>query len=90
MAQTKPTKLVECAFGDMAKITRCLGYCHKHKCYLTKTNLDNMNCLQKKCKHLKKIESHPYWVELIRKEEDKKRRKEYRRKLYEKGLDRKL
>lgn len=83
MAQTKKIKYVECAFGDTAKITRCLGYCLKHKCYLTLKNITNMNCLKKNCKHFSKIAKHPYWIEQIRKEEDKQRKKEYRKKLLE-------
>lgn len=83
MAQTKPIKYVECAFGDKAKITRCLGYCKKHECYLTKTNLDNMRCLQKKCKHLTKLMKHPFWNEMERLKQEAKKKKEYKRKIYE-------
>lgn len=78
MAQTKPIKLVECAFGDVAKITRCLGYCKKHKCYLAKKNIENMNCLKKGCFHFVKLENQ-YWNELEKKQSEKNKRKENRR-----------
>lgn len=65
--------LVECAFHQKAKRTRCVAYCVKHKCYLTIIQLKNMNCLQKQCKYLIKIESHQFWIKRAKR---KKRKKE--------------
>ena len=79
MAKMIKDELVEVAFKDYAKKSKCLGYCELHECYLTKSNIENMRCLKKNCKHFDKIESHPYWLELIRKQEEKKKRKENRR-----------
>ena len=82
MAQTKPIKLVECAFNQYAKITKCLGYCKKHKCYLTKSNIENMNCITKGCFHLVKLK-HPYWNEMKLIQGKAKQKKDFKRKLYE-------
>ena len=79
MAKMTKDKMVEVAFRQSAKITKCLGYCKLHHCHLTLKNINNMNCIKKNCRHFTKIEKHPYWLELIRKEEEKNKRKENRR-----------
>lgn len=56
-------KLVVCAFHQYAKKTRCVAYCKRHRCYLTRTQLNNMHCLQKQCKYLKKDTEHQFWIE---------------------------
>ena len=39
---------------------RCIGYCGRHHCYLSVTQLKRKECLQKKCTHLEKRE-HEFW-----------------------------
>ena len=53
---------VKCAFNQWANKSKCVGYCRNHKCYLTKLHLKNMNCLQKRCKYLERLE-HSFWEE---------------------------
>ena len=65
-------KFVKCAFNQMAKITKCVAYCKLHKCYLTQIQIKSMNCLQKQCKHLNKIEEHKFWIERKKKKLNKK------------------
>ena len=83
MARMTREPLVEVAFKDYAKKSKCLGYCEYHECYLTKSNIENMKCLKKNCRHFDKIKTHPFWQELERKKEEAKKRKEERKKLYE-------
>lgn len=39
---------------------RCVGYCWKHRCYMTSTQLKQKECLKKQCDALEKYE-HEYW-----------------------------
>ena len=39
---------------------RCIGFCWKHHCYLTSTQLKQKECLKKQCDALEKYE-HEYW-----------------------------
>lgn len=84
MAQTKPVKMVKCAFGDTARITKCVGYCKLHKCYLTLKNVMNMNCLDKGCKHFVKFTNHKWWQNEIALAKQKRERKQKRKELIEK------
>lgn len=78
--------LVECAFNQYAKKTKCVAYCKLHHCFLTQTNIKNMNCLKKHCKHLDKLK-HQFWIELERidseRKQNKKNKKEYIKRIYE-------
>lgn len=64
--------LLECAFHQKAKRTRCVAYCENHKCYLTIVQLKSMKCLQKQCKHLTRIENHQFWIERAKRKRGKK------------------
>ena len=39
---------------------RCIGYCWKHRCYMTSTQLKQKECLKKGCNALERYE-HEYW-----------------------------
>ena len=39
---------------------RCVGYCSRHHCYVSATQLKRKGCLQKQCTHLEKHE-HEFW-----------------------------
>lgn len=39
---------------------RCVGYCWKHHCYMTSTQLKQKECLKKQCDALERYE-HEYW-----------------------------
>lgn len=39
---------------------RCIGYCSRHHCYLSATQLKQKECLKKQCTHLEKYE-HEFW-----------------------------
>jgi hypothetical protein len=39
---------------------RVIGYCHRHHCYLSSTQLKRKECLKKQCNHLQKHE-HEFW-----------------------------
>ena len=39
---------------------RVVGYCHRHHCYLSSTQLKRKECLKKQCTHLEKHE-HEFW-----------------------------
>ena len=56
---------------------RVIGYCHRHHCYLSSTQLKQKECLKKQCNHLQKHE-HEFW----RQRELKKLKKKESRNLY--------
>lgn len=39
---------------------RCIGYCGRHHCYLSATQLRQKECLKKQCIHLERYE-HEFW-----------------------------
>lgn len=39
---------------------RCVGYCWKHRCYVSSTQLKQKECLKKGCNALEKYD-HEYW-----------------------------
>lgn len=39
---------------------RCIGYCSRHHCYLSTTQLKQKECLKKQCTHLERHE-HEFW-----------------------------
>lgn len=39
---------------------RVVGYCRRHHCYLSSTQLKRKDCLKKQCTHLEKHE-HEFW-----------------------------
>ena len=39
---------------------RAIGFCHKHKCYVTTTQIRQKECLKKQCNALEKHE-HEFW-----------------------------
>jgi hypothetical protein len=39
---------------------RCIGYCSRHHCYLSTTQLKQKECLKKQCTHLERYE-HEFW-----------------------------
>lgn len=53
---------------------RCIGYCQRHHCYLSSTQLKQKECLKKQCSHLERYE-HEFW----RQRELKKIRRQQRK-----------
>lgn len=54
-----------------------VGYCHYHKCYITKRQLtNNKKCLQKNCDRFEKNENHEYWKQRERQKAKKKANKQ--------------
>ena len=39
---------------------RCVGFCWKHRCYVTSTQLKQKECLKKRCDALERYE-HEFW-----------------------------
>lgn len=39
---------------------RCVGYCKRHHCYMTDTQLKRKECLKKQCRALERYE-HEFW-----------------------------
>ena len=39
---------------------RCVGFCWKHRCYVTSTQLKQKECLKKQCDALERYE-HEFW-----------------------------
>ena len=55
---------------------RCIGFCWKHRCYVTSTQLKQKECLKKQCDALERYE-HEFW----RQRELTKQRKKNRGKM---------
>lgn len=56
---------------------RCVGYCWKHNCHLTSTQVKNKQCLQKQCDALERYE-HEFWRQReLTKAKRKNRREKY-------------
>ena len=39
---------------------KCIGYCQRHHCYISTTQLKRKECLKKQCVHLERYE-HEFW-----------------------------
>lgn len=39
---------------------RAVGYCNRHHCYITSTQIKQKECLSKQCYHLEK-QDHEFW-----------------------------
>jgi hypothetical protein len=60
---------------------RVVGYCRRHHCYVSSTQLKQKECLKKQCNHLEKHE-HEFW----RQRELKKIKKKENRNIYLGGI----
>ena len=52
--------MVQSLYNTEINEKRVVGYCYRHHCYLSCTQLKQKECLKKQCHHLKKHE-HEYW-----------------------------
>lgn len=51
-----------------------VGYCRKHRGYITANQIRRKECLKKQCHYLERVEN-PFWEEREKKKAEKKRRK---------------
>ena len=49
-------KFLSYQLEDIINEKRAIGYCHRHHCYVTSTQLKQKECLSKQCHHLEKQE----------------------------------
>jgi hypothetical protein len=63
----------KCLFNTYSN--NVVAYCHYHKCYITKGQMDCKHCRQKKCSHFEKKE-HPYWHQQEVMKQKRKNRKQ--------------
>ena len=56
-----------------------IGYCTLHKCCMSKKQMQNRKCLEKKCTRFSKRNEHPYWKGKEEKKALRKQRKEAQR-----------
>ena len=52
--------MVQSLYNTEINEKRAVGFCHRHHCYVTSTQLKQKECLKKQCHHLEKYE-HEYW-----------------------------
>ena len=52
--------MVQSLYNTEINEKRVIGYCHRHHCYLSSTQLKRKECLKKQCNHLEKKE-HEFW-----------------------------
>lgn len=54
-------EMVKGLYGSTIAVTKAVGYCKRHGCYLTCNTLKRHECLRKQCHHLDKKEDNDYW-----------------------------
>ena len=59
-------------YGSQIAVTKAVGYCKRHGCYLTCNTLKQRGCLGKQCHFLDKHEGHDYWRQRAQKKALKK------------------
>lgn len=52
--------MLKSLYGTEITEKRCIGYCKRHQCYITCTQLKQKECLKKQCHALEKYE-HEFW-----------------------------
>lgn len=52
--------MLDSLYNTQISEKRCIGFCWKHHCYITTTQLKQKGCLMKGCNALEKYE-HEYW-----------------------------
>ena len=65
-ARHKPRPKRACPLGGSSDP---VGKCHKHHLTVSVRQMQNRNCLAKKCNRLEKYKDHPYWEWLAKQEE---------------------
>ncbi len=65
-------------YGTWANEDRVVGYCLRHRAYVTVTQMKEKECLRKNCRAFRR-RAHPLW-------EQRKRSKEIRRRKREEGI----
>lgn len=62
-------------WGTWTTDSKVVGFCLKHRAYITVTQLERKQCLQKGCKAFRR-KDHPYWERRERIKEIKRLKKE--------------
>lgn len=52
--------MVQSLYNTQINKKRAIGFCHRHHCHVTSTQLKQKECLKKECYHLEKYE-HEFW-----------------------------
>jgi hypothetical protein len=52
--------MLQSLYNTQISERRCVGYCWKHHCYVSATQLKQKECLKKGCDALERYE-HEYW-----------------------------
>ena len=63
----------------------CCAVCRLHQCGLTVKQMRRQECLNKRCRHLEKIEEHQIWRQRERVKQARKARKQEMRMMLEEG-----
>lgn len=42
-------------YGKLLDISKAIGYCELHKCYLDLKDVKEKKCIKKKCKYMKEV-----------------------------------
>lgn len=52
--------MVQGLYNTQISERRVVGYCHKHHCYASATQIRQKECLKKQCTYLERYE-HEFW-----------------------------
>ena len=75
--EEKRTRQDRALFGtSLAEVNmrNVVGYCRRHKCYITEHQIRRKECLKKHGRYLERIDG-PFWEERERKKAEKKRKR---------------
>ena len=56
-------EMVDTLYGSKVDKCRACGYCRRKGKYLTVNQVRKKECLKKQCRHLNKLEDHPWWTQ---------------------------
>ena len=79
MENNNNAQLLYGLYGSYIQYSKAIGYCKKHRCYLTVATLKGHECLRKQCNALEKRLENSYWAEREARKAIKKERKANRR-----------
>ena len=85
MSRRSNRNRVHCSLGTSQE--NAVGYCHYHKCRLSKRQMQNRKCLEKGCQRLQRFEEHPYWAQRAKRKEQRQQRKEQAKNENERHVD---
>lgn len=74
--------MLQSLYNTQINERRAVGFCHRHHCYVSSTQIKQKECLKKQCSHLERYE-HEFWRQ---REAIKLRRQQKKTVSYNRGI----